>query len=149
MSETLRVKAIELVDDAGNPRGFLGIDEANHVGLVLRDSKGTARIGLGFTDKEEEASLALRDSEGRDVVVAFVDREGAGSVLLNDNRGVRRIVLQIDSEGGVHMGFYVSETKAPLMFKLDRDGIYEGSFDDPVCFEKPKMTLVYSEKKNR
>jgi hypothetical protein len=43
----LRARAIELVDEAGNPRAQIGIEAEGEVVLRLRDATGAVRVKLG------------------------------------------------------------------------------------------------------
>ena len=63
--DTIRARAVVIVDEAGRDRIFLGMD-GDKVGLVLRDPEGRDRIGLGYTGPESNYwALGFMDANGQ------------------------------------------------------------------------------------
>lgn len=110
--EVIRVRGVIVVDEAGRERIFLGSPvpdpaEGRRVapatGLVINDSAGAERFGLGLFPN------------GR-VVMGFDAPPGTG-----DERNRERLTLVADQRGGAYIRLLDRTTRAKAFLRLDTD----------------------------
>ena len=87
ISETVKAKRFELVDAEGNARGMFYITSHGDPGLVLNDSAGNARAGVGIY--KGEPGLELDDSAGN-ALGMFTLSKGEPCLEVCDARGTER-----------------------------------------------------------
>jgi hypothetical protein len=87
--ETIRARAIELVDEHGQVRGQLNVEPDGEAVLRLRDSKGEVRVKLGANSSG--SGLVLLDG-ATEPAVQVLARTGAPTMTLTGKRGQRRTI---------------------------------------------------------
>jgi hypothetical protein len=87
--ETVRARAIELVDQQGRVRGQMNVEPNGEAVLRLRDSKGEIRVKLGADG--EGSGLILLDGtpEPR---IHMLAKDSGTSVTLTSRAGQRRVI---------------------------------------------------------
>jgi hypothetical protein len=87
--QTLRARAIELVDDNRQVRAQLNVEPNSEVVFRLRDAKGTIRVKLGAS--EDGSGLVLLDDATEPRVHALAKRSGV-SLTLTGKDGAKRVI---------------------------------------------------------
>jgi two-component sensor histidine kinase len=87
--ETLRAKAIELVDEHGRIRAQLNVESNGEAVLRLRDSSGEIRVKLG-ADKDGSGLLLLNGST--EPGVHMLAKNNGTTLTLTNKGGQRRVI---------------------------------------------------------
>ena len=88
--QVLRVRAFQLVDENGEVRAQLNIDETNgEVVFRLMDAKGTIRVKMGAS--EEGSGLLLINHLTEPGVQILADQNGS-SLTLTEEGGAERVI---------------------------------------------------------
>ena len=87
--ETLRARAIELVDKDGRVRGQLSVEANGEAVLRLRDAKGEVRVKVGADSAGSGLLLLDGATEPR---VHLLAKDGGTSVTLSSKDGKRRVI---------------------------------------------------------
>src|SRR3990172_8852349 len=88
--QVLRVRAFQLVDENGEVRAQLNIDETNgEVVFRLMDAKGTIRVKMGAS--EEGSGLLLINHLTEPGVQILADQNGS-SLTLTEEGGAKRVI---------------------------------------------------------
>jgi hypothetical protein len=87
--ETIRAKAIELVDQQGRVRAQLNVESNGEAVLRLRDAKGEIRVKLGADG--EGSGLLLLDGATEPRIHMLAKNSGT-SVTLTSKGGQRRVL---------------------------------------------------------
>ncbi len=90
--DTIRVRAVSIVDEAGRERVFLGMD-GDRVGMLIRDAEKRDRVALGYTGAEYNYwVLSFMDADGQPRFGCGVKADGTESGgHVSDGDGVMRI----------------------------------------------------------
>lgn len=83
----LRARMIELVDERGQVRASLQLEQSGEAVLRLRDAKGSIRVKLGAS--EEGAGLLLLDDRTEPGVHLLAKSTGTTVTLAEKNKGSR------------------------------------------------------------
>ena len=86
--DVLRARAIELVDERGQARAQLEVEDSGEVVLRLRDAKGTIRVKIGAA--EDGSGLLLLD-EKTEPGLHLLAKDDGTSLVLSDS-GARRVL---------------------------------------------------------
>jgi hypothetical protein len=86
-SDVLRARAIELVDEKGQVRAQLDVEDSGEVVFRLRDRQGTIRVKIGAA--EDGSGLLLLD-ESTEPGVHLLAKDAGTSLVLSDS-GARRV----------------------------------------------------------
>jgi hypothetical protein len=84
--DVLRARAIELVDERGQVRAQLEVEDSGEVVFRLRDSEGTIRVKLGAA--KDGSGLLLLD-EKTEPGVHLLAKDDGTSLTLSDGAGRR------------------------------------------------------------
>ena len=88
--QVLRVRAFQLVDENGEIRAQLNVDETNgEVIFRLMDAKGTIRVKMGAS--EEGSGLLLLNNLTEPGVHILANQDGT-TLTLVDHNGVKRVI---------------------------------------------------------
>ncbi|HET7292784.1 MAG TPA: hypothetical protein VFM88_10185 [Vicinamibacteria bacterium] len=87
--DTLRGRAVELVDEQGRVRAQLDVETSGEVVLRLRDAKGEIRVKLGAG--AEGSGLLLLDGS-TEPGIHLLAKGGETSVTLASRGGQRRVI---------------------------------------------------------
>ena len=87
--ETVRAKAIELVDQQGHVRAQLNVEPNGEAVFRLRDAKGEIRVKLGADG--EGSGLILLDG-ATEPRIHMLAKDGGTSMTLTNKRGQRRVI---------------------------------------------------------
>ena len=88
--QVLRVRAFQLVDENGEIRAQLNVDETNgEVIFRLLDAKGTIRVKMGAS--EEGSGLLLLNNLTEPGVHILANQDGT-TLTLVDHNGVKRVI---------------------------------------------------------
>ena len=88
--QVLRVRAFQLVDENGEVRAQLNVDETNgEVIFRLMDAKGTIRVKMGAS--EEGSGLLLLNNLTEPGVHILANQDGT-TLTLVDHNGVKRVI---------------------------------------------------------
>ena len=88
--QVLRVRAFQLVDENGEVRAQLNVDETNgEVVFRLMDAKGTIRVKMGAS--EEGSGLLLLNHLTEPGVQILADQNGS-SLTLTEEGGAKRVI---------------------------------------------------------
>jgi len=88
--QVLRVRAFQLVDENGEIRAQLNVDETNgEVIFRLMDAKGTIRVKMGAS--EEGSGLLLINHLTEPGVHILANQDGT-TLTLVDHNGVKRVI---------------------------------------------------------
>ena len=91
-ADTLRARAIELVDELGQVRAQLSVEASGEAVFRLRDQKGQIRVKLGANDAG--SGLLLLDASTQPGIQMLSDRHGARMVVTSS--GGKRTVITND-----------------------------------------------------
>lgn len=88
--QILRVRAFELVDESGEVRAQLNVDETNgEVVFRLRDQEGTIRVKMGAS---EDGSGLLLINDLTEPGVHIIASQEDTSLTLTDQAGAERVI---------------------------------------------------------
>jgi hypothetical protein len=87
--DTLRARAIELVDQEGNVRAQLNVEPSGEAVLRLRDAKGEIRVKLGAGGDGSGLLLLDGATEPR---IHMLAKDSGTSVTLMSKDGQRRVI---------------------------------------------------------
>ena len=87
--ETLRARAIELVDERGQVRAQLNVESSGEAVFRLRDQKGEIRVKLGASG--EGSGLLLLDGATEPAIHMLAKGSGT-SLTLSGKGGLRRVI---------------------------------------------------------
>jgi hypothetical protein len=87
--ETLRARAIELVDQQGRVRGQMNVEPNGEAVLRLRDAKGEIRVKLGADG--EGSGLILLDG-ATEPRIHMLAKDSGTTVTLTSKAGQRRVI---------------------------------------------------------
>lgn len=87
--QTLRARAIELVDGNGQVRAQLNVESNDEVVFRLRDAKGTIRVKLAAS--EEGSGFLLLDDATEPGIHVLAKRSGT-SLTLTGKDGAKRVI---------------------------------------------------------
>ena len=88
-AETLRARAIELVDQHGRVRGQMNVEPNGEAVLRLRDAKGEIRVKLGADG--EGSGLILLDG-ATEPRIHMLAKDSGTTVTLTSKAGQRRVI---------------------------------------------------------
>ena len=88
-TETLRTRALELVDERGRVRGQITVESNGEAVFRLRDSAGQIRVKLGAGG--DGSGLLLLDGQ-TEPAIHMLAKTGDTSVTLTSKGGQRRII---------------------------------------------------------
>jgi len=138
----MRAQLFQLVDQAGRPRGRLGVDEHGAARLALFGPDGALpRVSLAATpqggaelelgdDQRQSAVLLKADQDARTIALyregklrlgLEVQKNGEAAVNLHD-QGNRLMTLGLTNEGDPHLTFYGEGQKAALEVISKKNG---------------------------
>jgi hypothetical protein len=89
IGETVRARAIELVDEHGQVRAQLNVESSGEAVLRLRDSKGQIRVKLGASG--DGSGLLLLD-ESTEPAIHMLAKSSGPSMTLTSKDGQRRTI---------------------------------------------------------
>jgi hypothetical protein len=104
--DTITAQKIIIVGKDGKPRATIGVEDDGAADILLYDSGGTRRVGLGTDGKKPKrkggAGLNLFDENGKTIRSRLYVRDSDGStgLTLNDRYGQPHAGLAINSLGG-------------------------------------------------
>jgi hypothetical protein len=125
--ETIRTRSIELVDEQGQQRVFIGVDETGNGLMSIRSREDVVAVLAGANesggvlavnsitgspavfanvDDDNGGFLGISTKAGIPVVMATVGRFGNGTLNLNSAEGYPLIVVGTDSTGTSSVAFY-------------------------------------------
>lgn len=87
--ETIRARAIELVDQQGRVRAQLNVEPGGEAVLRLRDSKGEIRVKIGAG--AEGSGLLLLDG-ATEPAIHMLAKDSGTSITLAARGGVKRVL---------------------------------------------------------
>ncbi len=87
--ETLRARAIELVDKHGHVRAQLNVETNGEAVFRLRDAKGEIRVKIGAGG--DGSGLVLLDGR-TEPAIHMLAKDGGTSVTLTSKGGQRRVI---------------------------------------------------------
>jgi hypothetical protein len=87
--ETVRAKAIELVDEHGQVRAQLNVESSGEAVFRLRDSKGQIRVKLDANG--DGSGLLLLDESTEPAIHMLAKRDGPSMTMMS-KRGQRRTI---------------------------------------------------------
>lgn len=134
-TEHLRARRIDIVDGNGVRRATLSASDdhngeriAPFAGLIIRDSTGKERGGIGVIDVPDENRVAwVLDHPGGDAVGTMVTDSGETLWVAHDRDadgkpGNRRIQMRVAADGTPSIGLHDSEGRTRLRLTLTEEG---------------------------
>ena len=107
--EVVRAKSFELVNDAGETRAMLAVDDDGQPGLGLFDRNGNYRLAL-FQSNDGGSGLVLLDQGGQQRLRLGISEGGSSYIDISDGKNDTRLWLGEASEG------------TPMLYMADRNG---------------------------
>ena len=119
ISDRIRARSFELVDDSGNVVGSLA-PTGPGVGLTLRDAAGVGRLLLAL-DERGSPSVTLLDESGTRRVGLEFNPNGNPTLFLRDEQGILKAGLQVQGDGGPLLFFRSAQRQDSLALTLLED----------------------------
>lgn len=116
ISDRIRARSFELVDDSGNVIATLS-QTGPGVGLTLRDAEGVGRLLLAL-DEAGAPSVTLLDETGTRRVGLDFNPVGNPALFLRDQQGVLKAGLQVQGDGGPLLFFRSAERQDSIALTL-------------------------------
>ena len=101
---TIRATRIELVDETGKVRAFIGTNKQRKTAVVFLDDQGQERVIFGVWSGSSTPFMAMRGADGN-------DRFAIGFVPLSDERPY--MVLRDHEQTSVSLGFFENDAPDP------------------------------------
>ncbi len=93
ISDNLKTKSVELVDEKGKTRGRLYVGKDGIPGLSFVDAEGNARTGLSL-DENGNPYLSLWNSNGKGYINFSMDKSGDPRITFSDTKGKSSGIFQ-------------------------------------------------------
>jgi len=119
--QVVRARKFELVDQQGRVRGVLGDLGFGSVGMSVRDSDGTMRVGLSVLP-DGKAVVSFYTKEGRPGAALGIGPDGNPTMLLARGDGKRQIELAYAADGGARLRMVDTEGQAGAALGMFPDG---------------------------
>lgn len=116
ISDRIRARSFELVDDSGNVIAVLS-QTGPGVGLTLRDREGVGRLLLAL-DEIGSPSVTLLDESGTRRVGLEFNPVGNPSLFLRDEQGILKAGLQVQADGGPLLFFRSAQRQDSIALTL-------------------------------
>lgn len=100
--KVIRTSGLEILDAAGNRIGFLGIDEANRIGLSFFDTHGKKRAEFGL-GRGESPRLDINSPDGNSLLSLDLGQHARPRLIMSDN----------DFNGRVYIGVVEPDAPSP------------------------------------
>lgn len=102
-AETVEARQLRVVDDAGNLRAHVGLDDAGRPLLQMFDADGASRMKLTLTD--DGPGITLADTTGKTRAWLGFTKD-AVRVGFADEQGTSRVFMGLMPEAGPVVRFY-------------------------------------------
>ena len=89
--ETLRVRAIELLDERGQVRAQLDVEESGEVVFRLRDEQGVIRVKMGASS--DGSGLVLLNEQTQPGIQIYAQR-GDTRLTLTGQGGEKQVIIE-------------------------------------------------------
>ena len=129
---------LQLMSGQANVRFGLTIDESGSPRIGYFDGEGKSLAGLTF---EQDGSTALFDSDGRLLAVLKYTTDGAPSLLLSDKKWKPRLVLGFQ-KGAPHVYMYDDEAQERFRFTATPEGMAQVSFANEKTKVPARLTMA-------
>lgn len=106
----MQAQLFQLVDQAGRPRGRLGVDEHGAARLTLFGPEGANRVSLAATS-QGGAELELGDGQGQSAIVLKAEPQDARNLALYQE-GKLRLALEVQKDGEAAVNLYDKANRA-------------------------------------
>lgn len=119
VQDIVRVKTMEITDDAGSTRAILTTVAGGQPSITLLDAAGKMRVTLFLGDNgspslvlSENARFALLDRNGKIRSIQYLDAEGVPVLAQMDPNGSIRYISSVDNSGQPSMELFDSAGKS-------------------------------------
>lgn len=97
IKDIVKAKEFQLVDDEGNTKVTIGLDDNGNSSMKFMDKNQKVRVSVG-SSQNGPASISLSDSDGETRILSMVAENGSSYLFMYDRQGVTRVQVETGSK---------------------------------------------------
>ncbi len=117
---TIRTKELRLVDQSGQDKAVLAVDDQGCVNLTFLDGSDSPRIKIGV-DNTGRALFQIGRGVGVPNLSLGVDKDGKILIEATDNNGIERVKFELKGNGSHTELAFSEKSRRPRMVIMAED----------------------------